>query len=63
MDYRLFPLVVVTVGAVFLAINMGLVPASEVKALVTTWWPVAPILIGFSLLGTRRHRHGGDHHG
>jgi hypothetical protein len=56
MTIRLFPLVIIAVGAVFLGTNLGLVPASEIKALATTWWPLAPIAIGLSLLGSRRHR-------
>ena len=57
MYIRLFPLVIVAVGALFLATNLGLVPASEVRALVTTWWPLVPIVIGLSLLGARSRRH------
>ncbi len=63
MYVRLFPLIIVTVAAVFLGINLGYVPASEVKALVTTWWPLAPLVIGLSLLGSRRRRHRPDHPG
>ena len=63
MDYRLFPLLVLMVGALFLAINMGLVPASEVRSLIATWWPLAPIVIGLAMLGSRPRRQRRDHHG
>jgi hypothetical protein len=58
MYIRLFPLAIIAVGAVFLGVNMGVVPASEVKALMSTWWPLLLVLVGLSLLGRRRHRHG-----
>jgi hypothetical protein len=61
MTIRLFPLVIIAVGAVFLGTNLGLVPASEVKALATTWWPLAPIAIGLSLLASWRHRQDANH--
>jgi L-lactate permease len=61
MDFRLFPLVIIAVGALFLAINMEMVPASEIRSLIATWWPLAPIVLGLAMLGSRpRRRHADD---
>lgn len=62
MDFRLFPFVIITVGALFLAVNLDVVPASEVKALLATWWPLLPLAVGLSLLGHRRSREGRPRH-
>lgn len=56
MSIRLFPLIIVAVGALFLGTNLGFFPASEVRELVMTWWPVVPIVIGLGLLSSRRLR-------
>lgn len=61
MYIRLFPLIIVAVGALFLGTNLGIFPASEVRALVTTWWPLVPIVIGLGLLSSRRYRDEADH--
>lgn len=49
-------LVLILVGAVFLLINLGILPAAEFKALLAKWWPLFLILVGAWLLLQRRSK-------
>jgi len=42
--------ILILVGAVFLLINLGIVPAAELKALLAKWWPLILIVVGAWLL-------------
>ena len=49
--------ILILVGAVFLLINLGIMPAAELKALLAKWWPLILILVGaWQLLRPRRDR-------
>jgi len=43
---RFGAIVLILVGGIFLLINLGIVPVAEIKALLTTWWPLILIVIG-----------------
>jgi lipopolysaccharide export LptBFGC system permease protein LptF len=46
--------ILILVGAVFLLINLGIMPAAELKALLAKWWPLILIVVGAWLLFQRR---------
>lgn len=50
MRYRVFPLLLIAVGAVMLAVKLDYVAAETVRHLVHTWWPLALIAAGLLLL-------------
>ena len=39
-------LILIVVGAVFLLINLGVLPVAELRQLLARWWPLILILIG-----------------
>jgi hypothetical protein len=39
-------LILIFVGAVFLLINMGVLPVAELRQLLSRWWPLILIIIG-----------------
>lgn len=39
-------LILIFVGAVFLLINMGVLPVAELRQLLARWWPLILIVIG-----------------
>ena len=39
-------LILIFVGAVFLLINMGVLPVAELRQLLARWWPLILIIIG-----------------
>lgn len=50
-------IVLILIGAIFLLINLGMLPVAELKALLSTWWPVLLIVAGVWRLA--RPRRGG----
>jgi hypothetical protein len=42
--------VLILIGAVFLLINLGILPVAQLKALLAQWWPVILIVIGLWML-------------
>ena len=45
----------ILVGAVFLLINLGILPVAELKALLAKWWPAILIALGiWKLIGAPR---------
>ena len=44
-----FPIVLIVVGVLFLAYNLGYLRFSELKDIIGTWWPL--ILIGLGIAG------------
>jgi preprotein translocase subunit YajC len=48
------PIVLITLGIYFLALKQGWVP--NLGSLVSEWWPVILIIVGFSLLLSRSSR-------
>ncbi|HVP08961.1 MAG TPA: DUF5668 domain-containing protein [Burkholderiales bacterium] len=43
--------ILILVGIVFLLINLGLLPALELRQLLSKWWPLILILVGVWSLG------------
>jgi len=43
-------LILIFVGAVFLLINMGVLPVAELRQLLAQWWPLILIVVGVWLL-------------
>jgi hypothetical protein len=39
-------LILIVVGAVFLLINLGVLPVAELRQLLSRWWPLILIVIG-----------------
>ena len=42
--------VLIFIGAVFLLINLGVLPVAELRQLLAQWWPLILIAIGVWLL-------------
>jgi hypothetical protein len=42
--------VLIVIGAIFLLVNLGVLPIREVARLLATWWPLILIAIGVSRL-------------
>ncbi len=52
---RVAPLILIIVGAVFLAGNLGLFSLHQLSELLRTWWPLILIAVGIGgLVGNRR---------
>ena len=52
---RLFPLLLIALGTLFLLANLGVLPLDGVREMFSTWWPLIPIGVGVAL----SVRHGG----
>ncbi len=50
------PVVLIVVGVVFLANNLGLLDLRELRAVLHTWWPAILIVIGVVGLMSARSR-------
>jgi hypothetical protein len=48
-----FPIVLIIVGLLFLAHNLGFLAFRELRELIGTWWPVILIAVGISGLLSR----------
>ncbi len=46
MRSQTIPLLMIAVGTVFLLTNLGIIPMSQVKALLRDWWPLVLIIVG-----------------
>ncbi len=54
---RFGAIALILVGAIFLLINLGVLPVRELKALLAQWWPLILILIGaWMLVRPQRNR-------
>jgi hypothetical protein len=49
-----WPIVLIAVGLLFLAYNLGYLKFSELKDIIGTWWPL--ILIGLGIAGLVQQR-------
>ena len=50
-----WPIVLIALGALFLAHNLDYIPFSRVKDILATWWPVILIALGIGgLIGRNR---------
>jgi len=43
-----FPVVLIVVGVLFLAYNLGYLRFSELKDIIGTWWPLILIALGIA---------------
>jgi predicted RND superfamily exporter protein len=48
-----WPIVMVVLGVLFLAHNLGYLGFSQLKAILATWWPVILIALGLAGLISR----------
>ena len=48
-----WPIILIVVGVLFLASNLGYLQWSELRHFLTTWWPVILIAIGVEQLVRR----------
>lgn len=46
MKIPVWPVVLIVLGAVFLAANLGLISFGELRQLLARWWPLILIAIG-----------------
>ena len=42
--------ILILIGAIFLLINLGVLPVAELRALLAQWWPLILILVGVAML-------------
>ncbi len=48
-----FPIVLIVLGVLFLAHNLGYLRSAELKDIIATWWPVILIAVGIAALVDR----------
>jgi len=48
MKIALWPLVLVLIGIVFLAHNLGYLPFGALRQFLATWWPLILIAVGIA---------------
>ncbi len=53
MKRMFWPIVLIVLGAVFLAHNLGYLPLWHLKRLLAVWWPLILIAVGVSWLARR----------
>ena len=53
MKIPFWPLVLITIGVVFLASNLGLISFGELRQWLATWWPLILIAVGVAGLFRR----------
>lgn len=59
MRYRVGPWILIFIGVVFLANNLGVLSLHELKPLLAKWWPAILIVVGVAgVLGLRGGRSG-----
>jgi len=46
----IWPVIMIVLGVVLLAHNLGYLPFAQLRAIVGTWWPVVLIVIGVAAL-------------
>lgn len=51
---NLWPVILIVVGVVLLAHNLGFLPFGHLRAILATWWPVILIVIGVAALTQKK---------
>jgi hypothetical protein len=51
-----WPIVLIVVGLLFLAYNLGYLRFSELKEIIATWWPLILIALGIAGLVQRQQK-------
>ena len=54
MKFAIWPAILIFLGVVFLAHNLGFVPFHVLRDLISTWWPLILIAVGISGLIRRK---------
>ena len=47
-------IILILVGAIFLLVNLGVLPVAELRQVLAKWWPLILIGVGVWLLGRPR---------
>jgi hypothetical protein len=42
--------ILIAIGAIFLLVNLGVLPIRDLAHLLSTWWPLILIAVGVSML-------------
>lgn len=53
MKIPVWPVILIVLGVVFLASNLGMISFGELRQLLGTWWPLILIAIGIAGLARR----------
>ena len=48
MKFPVWPVILIVLGLLFLAHNLGFVPFRVLRELIATWWPLILIAVGVS---------------
>jgi uncharacterized integral membrane protein len=54
MKYALGPVILILLGLIFLAHNLGFLPFGVLRDFFSTWWPLILIALGVAGLARRR---------
>lgn len=49
-----WPVILIVVGVIFLAHNLGVLPFAELRVVISTWWPVILIVVGVAALTQKK---------
>jgi len=49
-----WPVIMIVLGVVLLAHNLGFIHFAQLRAIIGTWWPVVLIIIGVAALVQRK---------
>lgn len=52
----IWPVILIVLGVVLLAHNLGLIHFAQLRAIVAVWWPLALIVIGVAALVPKKDR-------
>lgn len=50
MRFHVGAVILILLGVVFLLINLDIAPATDIKALLTKWWPLLLIVVGIAAI-------------
>ena len=53
---KVWPVILIVLGVLFLAHNLGYLPFRELRELLGTWWPLILIAVGVAHLFARERR-------
>ena len=51
-----WPVILIVVGVLLLAHNLGFIPFAQLRAILATWWPVILIVIGVAGLVQKKDK-------
>jgi hypothetical protein len=53
---KVWPVILIVLGVLFLAHNLGFLPFRDLRELIGTWWPLILIAVGVAHLVAREKR-------